>query len=74
MIRESECGIVGCNTRGYLEIDHEHEVKDGGPTCTTNGGRFCGPHHDLKSAGWILGPKDPVTGKRTLRPPPGRDP
>jgi hypothetical protein len=74
MIQDSECGIVACNTRGYLEMDHEHEVQHGGATCTENGHRVCGPHHDLKTAGWILGPKDPFTGKRTLRPPPGWDP
>ena len=74
LIQDGECGIVDCNTRGYLEMDHRHEVRDGGPTCTTNGKRICGPHHDLKSAGWILGPEDPLTGKCTLRPPPGWDP
>jgi hypothetical protein len=74
LIQGLECKIVGCNTRDYLELDHTHEVRDGGPTCTTNGKRICGPHHDLKTAGWILGPEDPTTGKHTLRPPPGWDP
>jgi hypothetical protein len=67
-----ECVIDGCNITGYLELDHVHEVHDGGPTCVANLEPKCSQHHDLKTKGWILGPKHPITGKRTLRPPPAQ--
>jgi hypothetical protein len=67
-----ECNIEGCGNRGYLERDHTHDHAKGGLTAFGNLRWLCYVHHRLKSAGWILGPSDPVTGKRTLRPPPAR--
>ena len=65
-----ECDVEGCNHRGYLERDHVDDHAKGGPTSFENLGWLCYRHHRLKSAGWILGPADPETRKRTLRPPP----
>jgi hypothetical protein len=67
-----ECDVEGCFNRGYLERDHTHDHAKGGPTAFWNLGWLCYPHHRLKSAGWLLGPADPVTRKRILRPPPQR--
>ena len=67
-----ECDVDGCNHRGYLERDHVHEHAKGGPTSFANLGWLCYRHHRLKSGGWLLGPPDPETRKRTLRPPPAR--
>jgi hypothetical protein len=70
LVQGRECIVAGCNTRDHLELDHRHEVREGGPTCVANGQPLCPPHHDLKTAGWYLGPPDAITGKCTLRPPP----
>jgi hypothetical protein len=67
-----ECDIEACACRGYLERDHEHGYAKGGLTAYSNLGWLCWYHHQLKTKGWILGPRNPVTGKRTLRPPPAR--
>ncbi len=67
-----ECQVQGCCNRGYLERDHTHDHGKGGPTAYWNLGWLCYLHHRLKSAGWILQPADPATGKRVLRPPPAR--
>ena len=64
-----ECDVAGCNHRGYLERDHVHDHAKGGPTSFENMGWLCYLHHRLKSSGWLLGPRDPVTRKRTLREP-----
>jgi hypothetical protein len=64
-----ECSIDGCGVRGYLERDHVHEVSKGGPSAWWNLAWLCYYHHQLKSRGWILGPPDPETGKRTIRTP-----
>ena len=66
--RECDC----CDHRGYLERDHTIGVAQGGPTAWWNLGWLCSVHHRLKTQGWTLGPRDPTTGKRTLRPPPAR--
>jgi len=66
-----ECGIEHCYHRGYLERDHTHDHAKGGPTAFWNLAWLCYLHHRHKTAGWNLGPVDPETGKRTLRPPPG---
>jgi Domain of unknown function (DUF222) len=65
-----ECDVESCNHRGYLERDHIDDHARGGPTSFKNLGWLCYRHHRLKTAGWILGPADPVTRKRTLRAPP----
>jgi len=65
-----ECDIEGCHQRGYLERDHVHDYAHGGPTAFANLGWLCYSHHRLKSSGWLLGPRDPRSGKRTLRAPP----
>jgi hypothetical protein len=66
-----ECCIEGCTARGYLELDHtDVDFAEGGPTALWNLGWECSTHHRLKTQGWILGPPDPTTGKRTLTPPP----
>jgi hypothetical protein len=65
-----ECDIEDCHTRGYLERDHTIDYAKGGPTAFSNLGWLCYVHHQRKTQGWILGPADPVTGKRRLRPPP----
>jgi hypothetical protein len=64
-----ECDIAGCNHRGYLERDHVHDHAKGGPTAFWNLGWLCYWHHRLKSAGWQLGERDPVTRKRTIHEP-----
>lgn len=65
-----ECDIVGCSARGYLEIDHsEVDYAKGGPAAWWNLAYRCSIDHGRKTRGWILGPPDPRTGKRTLRPP-----
>ncbi len=69
-----ECDAEGCNHRGYLERDHVHDHARGGPTSYKNMCWLCYRHHRLKTSGWILGPPDPATRKRTLQPPPGRAP
>jgi hypothetical protein len=68
-----ECVIENCQCRGYLEIDHQDvDFAKGGPTAWWNVDWMCSQHHRLKSSGWILGPPNPVTGKRQLHPPPSR--
>jgi hypothetical protein len=65
-----ECDVEGCESGTYLELDHsEVEYAAGGPTAYWNLTWLCYAHHRLKSSGWVLGPRDPVTGKRPLRPP-----
>ncbi len=64
-----ECDVDACSQRGYLERDHVHDHAKGGPTSFANLGWLCYSHHRLKSSGWQLGPPDPDTRKRTLRPP-----
>ncbi len=66
-----ECSIEGCTGREYLELDHcEIDHADHGPTAWWNLTWLCSIHHTRKTQGWILGPPDPVTGKRRLDPPP----
>ena len=66
-----ECTIEGCSGREYLELDHcEIDHANGGPTAKWNLMWVCSIHHTRKSQGWILGPPDPITGKRRLDPPP----
>jgi hypothetical protein len=62
----------GCDCRGYLERDHFEVHAKGGLTSFENLGWLCYRHHRLKSRGWILGPRDPITRKRTLRRPQAR--
>ena len=69
MVQGRECDIEGCGARGYLEIDHAHEHAKRGPTSLSNLGWLCSHHHRLKTTGWHVGPRDPVTGKRRLTPP-----
>ena len=62
-----ECSIDGCTGREYLERDHcEIDFANKGPTAFWNLTWLCSIHHSRKSTGWLLGPPDPVTGKRTL--------
>jgi hypothetical protein len=70
LVNGRECCVEGCHNRGYLEIDHRHGYAQGGPTAFWNLGYFCSGDHDKKTKGWILGEPNPITGKRTLRPPP----
>jgi hypothetical protein len=74
LVSGRECDAEGCNHRGYLERDHVHDHAKGGPTSYENLCWLCYRHHRLKTSGWLLGPPDPETRKRTLRPPPGRAP
>ena len=74
IVNGRECCVEGCYNRGYLELDHRHEYAKGGPTSYENLGYFCSGDHDKKTKGWILGEPDPVTGKRSLTPPPGPGP
>ena len=69
MVQGRECDIEGCGARGYLEIDHAHDHAKRGPTSLCNLGWLCPHHHRLKTTGWRLGPRDPLTGKRHLTPP-----
>jgi hypothetical protein len=65
-----ECSIEGCPGREYLELDHcEIDHAKGGPTAKWNLAWLCAIHHRRKSRGWLLGPPDPRTGKRTLTEP-----
>jgi hypothetical protein len=65
-----ECDVEGCDCCGYLELDHsEVDFAAGGPTAYWNLTWLCYAHHRLKSSGWVLGPRNPHTGKRPLRPP-----
>jgi hypothetical protein len=70
LVSGRECDVEGCNHRGYLERDHVRGYAQGGPTALLNLGWLCYVHHRLKTKGWILGPPDTRTRKRTLRPPP----
>ena len=70
IVNGRECQVEGCYARGYLERDHAHDHAKGGPTSYENMDWLCGREHRLKSAGWILGPLNPITGKRKLFPPP----
>jgi hypothetical protein len=64
-----ECDVEGCECREYLELDHsEVDFAAGGPTAYWNLTWLCYKHHRRKSLGWVLGPPDPYTGKRPLRP------
>ena len=68
-----ECSIEGCSGREYLELDHcEIDHAHGGPTAKWNLMWACSIHHTRKTQGWILGPPDPITGKRRLDPPPAK--
>jgi hypothetical protein len=67
-----ECDAEGCHHRGYLERDHIRDHAQGGPTSYDNMCWLCYRHHRLKTGGWTLGPPDPQTRKRKLRPPPAR--
>jgi hypothetical protein len=65
-----ECSIAGCTGRDYLELDHcEVDHAQGGPTAMWNLTWLCSIHHRRKSQGWLLGPPDPRTGKRTFTEP-----
>jgi hypothetical protein len=65
-----ECSIEGCTGRDYLELDHcEVDHAKGGPTAKWNLTWLCAIHHRRKSRGWLLGPPDPRTGKRTITEP-----
>jgi hypothetical protein len=65
-----ECAVEGCECNGYLELDHsEVDFAAGGPTAYRNLTWLCYSHHRLKSSGWVLGPPNPFSGKRPLRPP-----
>jgi hypothetical protein len=72
LVAGRECDIAGCHHRGYLERDHTREYAQGGPTAYWNLRWLCWVHHRLKSAGWVVGPPDPQTGKCALRAPPAR--
>ena len=72
LVSGRECDAEGCNQRGYLERDHVHDHAKGGPTSYKNLCWLCYRHHRLKTSGWLLGPPDPETRKRKLRPPPAR--
>ena len=68
-----ECDVVGCHARGYLELDHsEVDYADGGPAAWWNIDWTCAADHRKKTRGWKLGPRDPLTAKRTLTPPDAR--
>ena len=69
IVNGRECDIEGCYQRGYLERDHNHDYAQGGPTAYWNLGWFCSSDHRRKTAGWILGPRNPKTGKRPLTAP-----
>lgn len=72
LVSGRECEVEACHQRGYLERDHVYDHARGGPTSFANLGWLCYSHHRLKSGGWQLGPPDPATRKRKLRPPPAR--
>jgi hypothetical protein len=67
LVQGHEC--VVCGHRGYLEIDHQQGLADGGTTCLHNLGPLCWICHHRKNLGWTLSPPDPNTRRRTLTPP-----
>ena len=69
LVSGRECDIEGCYHRGYLERDHDHDYAKGGPTAYWNLGWICSGDYRRKTAGWILGPRNPKTGKRPLTRP-----
>ncbi len=65
-----ECCVKGCTRREYLEIDHaEVDFAHGGPAAWWNLQHLCSVDHRRKTRGWLLGPPDPISGKRSLEPP-----
>jgi hypothetical protein len=44
-----ECAIGGCNIAWGLEIDHNQDWAEGGPTALWNLNKLCPYHHDLKT-------------------------
>jgi hypothetical protein len=63
LVSGRECDVEGCHHRGYLERDHCRDYAKGGLTSFANLGWLCYLHHRLKSKGWILGPRDEISGK-----------
>ena len=59
------CSTPGCNTRGYLEIDHDVERSRGGPTAWRNLRYLCWHHHAEKTRRYNRGRHpDRQVGKR----------
>lgn len=72
-LRGVECTVAECANRGYLEWDHRRDHAKRGLTSFENLAPMCRPCHTKKTAGWVLGPPDPCTGKRTLTRPAHRN-
>jgi hypothetical protein len=64
-----ECCVEGCTNCRVIQWDHHEDHAKGGPTALGNMGGICWDCHRLKTAGWILGPPQLGTRKRTLHPP-----
>jgi len=47
--RDQTCCVPGCDVREALEIDHIHQIGDGGITTLANLVRLCHWHHYLKT-------------------------
>jgi hypothetical protein len=70
IVAGKECAIEGCHTTNGLQHDHsELDFAKGGPTSLANLQFLCVVHHRRKTLGYVLGPRNPVTGKRTLTEP-----
>jgi hypothetical protein len=65
--RHPVCGVAGCDTSTFLQIDHITPIEAAGETTLENTWRLCTHHHDLKSyRGWrVVG----EGASRTLVPP-----
>ena len=70
-----ECDVDGCDCPRLSGADHSEidYAKRVGRQRYWNLGWLCYAHHKRKGQGWKLGPRDPVTGKRKLHPPPQRE-
>jgi hypothetical protein len=64
-----ECQREGCYKRGYLERDHDYDHAKGGPTAYWNMRWYCSGDHRRKTTGWLVGPRNPITGKYPFSPP-----
>jgi hypothetical protein len=48
--REPTCGHPGCSATAFLQYDHRHPYRGGGPTVLANLRRRCGPHNRGREA------------------------
>ena len=69
LVCEYECSEPGCNTKGYLEIDHHVERSRGGMTTWENLRYLCWHHHAEKTRRYNKGRHPPAARRRSQRRP-----